>query len=546
MSIGRVAVARRAMRSRSLRRVLAAFLVFNTAEWAIWVAVLVRAYDRGGVRASAAIGVVQLVPAIVVAPFGSVLGDRWPRSRALTAGYLVQAVTMLATAAALASGAGFLVVAPAAVAATCAVSLTRPVHYSLVPMLAHDPGELVAANSASTTAEGLGTILGPALCAGILAVSGPAPVLLLFGLASAAGAALVATVPSPHAGARSHRLLAETTAGVRELARSAPATLLTGMVTAEFVVVGALEVLVVALTLTILDTGSGGPGLLMALLGVGGLLGAVATVVLVGRRRLVPALAVGVLVSGVPLALVSVAPGIVVIAVLLTAYGAGKAFFDVAGRTLLQRTVPDMVLTRVFGVQEAMLVAGNALGNAVAPLAVLAFGIRGAFLAAGLFLPFVGVLAWRWLRGLDALSVLPGAGLELLRGVPTFRGLGIPQLESLSRELVELAVPPGESVVRQGQAGDRFYVVAEGAAQVTVDGHAVRTLGVGDGFGEIALLRAVPRTATVTATTPMRVLALGRDAFLAAIAGTSSARVAAEDVAAHHLAEDADRFPTPG
>ena len=538
---GRVGVARRALASGQLRRVLLAFVVFNTAEWATWIALLVWAYGHGGVRASATIGVVQLAPAVVVAPFASVLGDRWPRTRALTTGYVLQAATMLATAVTLAAALPFAVVAAAAAVMTCAITLTRPVHYSLVPLLTDDPGELVAANSASTTVEGLGAVAGPAVCGVLLAVSGAWSVFALFGALTAVGAALVAplrsadTVPVAPQGS----LIGETVDGARALVRCAPAALLTGLVTAEFLVVGAMDVLVVGLALSVLHTGDGGPGLLMAVFGLGGLAGAVGTVVLVGRPRLVPALGGAVLGIGLPLALVALAPGSLVVALLLTTYGAGKAFFDVTNRTLLQRTVPDRVLSRVFGLEEAMLNAGTGLGNAVAPLLVLWFGLRGAFLGVGLLLPLVSALTWAWLRDLDRLAQVPTEALGLLRRIPIFVGLPPDRLEALALDLVEAHVAPGAAVVRQGETGDRFYLVSRGRARVEVDGTPVRTLGPGDGFGEIALLRHVPRTASVLAETPLVVQALPRESFLLALHG--EARAAADQVADHHLAGDRAR-----
>lgn len=540
---GRVGVARRALASRQLRRVLLAFVVFNTAEWATWIALLVWGYGHGGVRASALIGVVQVAPAVVVAPLGSVLGDRWPRTRALTVGYVLQAVTLLATAATLAAGLPFGVVAATAAVMTCTVTLTRPVHYSLMPLLTDDPGALVAANAASTTVEGIGAVAGPAACAVLISLAGAASVLAVFAVLTAVAALLVAPLRSSDSTpvAAPAGLVAETVDGVRALVQCAPAALLTGLVTAEFLVVGAMDVLVVGLALSVLETGDGGPGVLMAVFGVGGLAGAVGTVVLVGRPRLVPALGGAVVGIGLPLALVALAPGVTVVALLLTTYGAGKAFFDVTNRTLLQRTVPDRVLTRVFGLEEAMLNAGTALGNAVAPLLVLWFGLRGAFVAVGVLLPLVSALTWRWLRDLDRLAHVPTEGLALLRRVPMFVGLPPDRIEALALDLVEVRVAPGAAAVRQGERGDRFFVVDKGRAEVQVDGRTVRTLEPGDGFGEIALLRHVPRTATVLARTPLVLQALPRESFLLALHG--EARAVADQVADHHLADDRTRRP---
>ncbi len=160
---------RRTLRSRPLRRAMMAYFVFNTAEWATYVALLVWAFDQGGAGAAGAIALIQLVPAAVVAPLGSVIGDRMRRSHALALGYALQAVTLLATAVALYADATFSVVAVAAATAACAITLTRPVHHALVPDIARSPAELAAGNSASTTVEGVAAFLGPAVSGVMLA-----------------------------------------------------------------------------------------------------------------------------------------------------------------------------------------------------------------------------------------------------------------------------------------------------------------------------------------------------------------------------------------
>jgi CRP-like cAMP-binding protein len=96
----------------------------------------------------------------------------------------------------------------------------------------------------------------------------------------------------------------------------------------------------------------------------------------------------------------------------------------------------------------------------------------------------------------------------------------------------------GGIVIRQGEVGDRFYVVAAGRLEVDVHGHEVRQLGPGDGFGEIALLRGLPRTATVLATTEAVLLAIDSEPFLAAMTGQPRSRSIAVGLADQRLAAD--------
>jgi MFS family permease len=259
--------------------------------------------------------------------------------------------------------------------------------------------------------------------------------------------------------------------------------------------------------------------------------------VLIGRPRLAPALLLGILATGLPLAAIGLGPGVAAVLALLLVCGLGQAFFNVAGRTLLQRSVDDDVLSRVFGLQEGLMMAGLAIGAVLAPILVSLFGRRGAFVAAGVFLPAMGAFTWGQLRSLDARAQVPGQELSHLRSLPLFQPLAPPVLERLSWNLIPIEARAGAVVIREGDAGDRFYIITDGRAQVSVSGALLATLGPGDYFGEIALLRDVPRTATVTAEDDLRLLALDRDEFLAAVTGSPVAAEAAQREASRRLDE---------
>ena len=527
-----------------MRRALLAFLVFSIAEWAVWLALLIWAYDRSGVGGASLVSVVQLVPAVVVAPLAASLGDRMPRGRALALGYLLQAVTMGVTAAALAADLPLGVVAACGALVTCAVTMTRPVHNAVLPSLARTPGELMAGNAASTTAEGIGAFLGPLSCGLLIVFGGSQTVFAVFSLLLLGAAALVVRLPAgrpvPLADSTEDQTgsLGQAMEGVRELRRDPPAAVLVAMVAGQFVVVGALDILVIVVALDVLGTGSSGPGVLGSALGIGGVLGALGTVLLVGRRRLTPALAGGLLVTGIPLVLLPLGTVPATAAILLVLSGAGHGFFDVAAKTLLQRAVPDEVLARVFGVQESAMTAALALGATLAPLAVAVLGLSGALVLVGSLLPLAGAVTWQWLRRLDTTAQQPGPHFALLRGVPSLRLASQGVLEGLSRAARELRLPAEAVVVREGDSGDLFYVIAQGSVVVTQQGRELRRLGPGDSFGEIALLRDLPRTATVEATEPALFVTLARDDFLRVVGSSTSARSAADAVADDYLLSD--------
>jgi len=291
----------------------------------------------------------------------------------------------------------------------------------------------------------------------------------------------------------------------------------------------------------VLSMGPAGPGVLSAAVGVGGLLGAAAAMTLIGRSRLAPAFVLGVVVVGVPIALVALAQGPLTAILLLGVAGVGKSFFDVTARTLLQRTVDDDVLARVFGVQEGLSMAALAVGSAIAPILVVTIGVDATFVLAGLSLPVVALFVLHRIRSVDRDARLADpADVALLRGTPIFEPLGPASIERVARNLVQIEADPGMIVIREGDPGDRFYVIEEGEVEVSRHGEPLAKLGPGDFFGEIALLRNVPRTATVTASGAASLRSLDRAQFLAAVTGSPAGAVALADVMDRRVAEHDD------
>jgi Cyclic nucleotide-binding domain len=185
-------------------------------------------------------------------------------------------------------------------------------------------------------------------------------------------------------------------------------------------------------------------------------------------------------------------------------------------------------------VLEMVLVGTIGLGAALAPALIAWMGIRWSLVVTGAFLPVLAALTWRRLVQIDAESSAPET-LPLLTALPVFAPLPAPQLERLASQLEPVDVAAGNEVVRQGEPGDKFYVVERGRFRVTVDGAPAGELGPGDFFGEIALLRNVPRTATVTAVEDGRLQALDREPFLAAVAGHAPSARAADAVVGARL-----------
>jgi hypothetical protein len=300
---------------------------------------------------------------------------------------------------------------------------------------------------------------------------------------------------------------------------------------------GAMTVLVVAAAIDLLGMGDAGVGVLTAAMGLGGLIGGLVAVALIGRERLAPGFVAGLVVWGVGIAVVGAVPIEVVAISALAVGGIGKVLIDVAGYTLLQRTVPNAMRTRVLGLQEGLVTAALAAGSIAASLLIDAVGVATALIVAGSLPALAALGAWPLLRRADAAAVVPGREVALLRGVPMFEPLPLATIEDLASGLGWQSVEPGTRIIVTGEQGDRFYIVEEGAVDVVADGRPPSRLERGGSFGEIALLRDVPRTATVTAVGQVRLAFLERDRFLAAVTGHRGSAAAADSVVRGHLGD---------
>lgn len=521
-----------------LARIELAYFGFNMAEYATWMAILVYAYGLGGAGEAALFALIQLVPSGLVAPFAAFAGDRFRRDRVLLVGYLLQALSLIATAVSMYTRAPVEVVLLVATLSAMTFTITRPVQAVILPSITHAPGDLTAANAVSGLAENVAIFVGPLVGGLLLIQNEPADVFTVFAVVVLVGALLVArlriddgaTRTAP-AGARA--IVNEALGGFHVLRRERRVLLLILVLSSTTVLVGALDILLVAAAIDLLHAGPSWAGYLGSAFGFGGIIGAFATITLVGRRRLTPALAASGSLCGAPIIAFGVLPFIVLAPVLLAASGAGRSISTVAGQTLLQRTAPEAVLARVFGVAEGVTMFALAIGAVGGGLLVAAFGVVPALLVTGMFVPAVLAVSWFKLRDLDRDARAPDPeALALLRRIPIFSPLAATSIERILGELIRVDVPAAQVIIRQGDPGDRFYVVAEGRAEVTRDGVVIAEPGPGEYFGEIALLRDVPRTATITALTPMRLIAVERDRFIEAVTGHSQSREHALAIAA--------------
>jgi MFS family permease len=526
-------------RSDNLRRVELAWGASITAEWTHFVALGVFAYTAGGTSAVGIAGLVRMLPAAIVAPFAATLGDRFRRERFLVAVSLLGAAALGGSAVAFFVGRSQAVVFALAGVVGVSSTLFRPALQAILPSLARTPEELIAANGASSTLESLGTLVGPLLAGVLVTVADPGVVFIVGGGVLLVAAALLLRVnvegriQATAESAPTRELLVE---GFRIVGTEPKPRLIIGLITTQGFVRGCLNVLIVVGAFRVLHRGDGAVGYLTAALGVGGLLGAFTAMRLEGKRLAVP-LGVALVFWGLPIALTAAWPNFAAALVLLAVVGAANSIEDVAGFTLLQRIVRDDVLTRVLGLTWGLVMGAVGLGSIAATAIVALIGPRTSFVIVGAILPVLTIAVWGLLVRIDREVLAPTAELALVDSVPLFAPLSIAAKEHLAARLVEVPAATGEVVIRTGDRGDRFYIVADGVLQVTNGREA--TIGAGDFFGEIALIRDVPRTATVTATAPSRLYALEREDFLAAVTGHSAVRTAGEAVVRERLPEPA-------
>ncbi len=526
-----------AFRNPSLRRLQLATIGSILGTFAYFVALGVYAFAHGGTGAVALVSVLQMIPAGALAPFVATLADRLPRRLVMIASDLVRAALIAAAAGVIATDGPAWVVYALVTATSIAGTAFSPAKAALLPLLARTPAELSAANAASTTIVGAGGFVGPALGGFLLAATSAEVVFAVNALSFLWSAALVLSLrverPEPEPAPEAHEAPAETgvqalTAGLRAIAASRDLTLLVALFTAQTLVAGALEVLVVVTALKLLHGGPTQVGAFDAAIGVGGLLGSFLALALATRNRLAADFGVGLALFGA-MAAIGVAPHLVTGLVALGVLGVGNSLVDIAALTILQRTVPNEVLGRVLGLLDGLLLGSIGVGALAIPLLVSAFGVRASLIVVGAFPVVLVALTWPRLRRLDETARAPEL-VELLRGVEILAPLPPVRLERLAASLVPVRLPAGATVIREGDEGDRFYVVGEG--EVEIRG---RSFGPGSSFGEIALLRDVPRTATVTAATDVLLHALERDDFLAAVTAHEPSTAAADAVIARRL-----------
>lgn len=532
-------------RNPGLRRINLALAGSVMGDWAYAVGVSVFAYRQGGATAVGLFGVVRYLSMAVASPFTSMLADRVDRKRVMVTADLLRFGLVAAAAVVIATDGPAMAVYGLGVLTSLAATAFRPAQMALLPRLATHPRELTAANVASSTIESIGFFAGPA-AAGLLLAFADVEIVFVFNAATFLWSGfLVALLQVPAAQEDPAvedeeprlGLLSGASAGFREILGNRDLTLLMGLYTAQTVIAGASLVFGVAIAFDLLGMHESSVGLLDAMVGVGGLVGGFVALVLASRGRLAVDFGFGVLLWSVPLLFIVAWPELGPVLVVMALLGLGNSLVDINAFTIMQRLVSDEVMGRVFGAVDSVLIAGMALGSLAMPLLIHTVGLRAGLLVLGASVGMFAMLSIVPLRRIDTVALAP-EGLDLIRGVALFTPLPERAIERLARCAEVVEVPAGQEVFHLGDRGDRFYVVESGEAEVILADDLRTAVTTGGSFGEIALLRDVPRQATVRATTDLVLRAIGRRVFLQVVTGHGETEAQADRIITRLLVGD--------
>jgi predicted MFS family arabinose efflux permease len=521
------------LRNRDIRSLELGWTLGVAADWALLVVALLVAYDAGGAVLVGLVSLTRMIPATVV----NLLVDtsRFSRpERALVGVNLVRAAGAVAVAAASMADATVVVFAAVGVA-SAAGALVRPTVLTLLPQVATTPAELVSANTAGALGESLGTFAGPLVAGLVVAQYGAMPAALVSGVLCVIAAAVALAIRVPAASRPPRRGPAPRSsnpfvAGVSELVARRPAGMVMVSLFSQTVVRGALTTFIAILAIEVLGMGDAGVGILGAAIGLGGIAGALAALGVGAERRLVTIFVIALVGWGAPITVIGFVPVTIVAVVALGIVGVANAMLDVSGLTLLQRGTSNAARSAVFAVLEVAASAGVSIGGVLASVLIEIVGIERSLVLVGLSLPVVAVVGWPLVRRLETEGVVPERQASLLRGLPLFAALPLAALERVATGMREVRFDPGERLMTQGEEGDTFVVIEHGDVEVAMDGRPHHREGPGTGIGEIALLRAIPRTATVTAIDDVDAWSIDCETFLEAVTGHEGSAAAARAV----------------
>jgi predicted MFS family arabinose efflux permease len=530
-----IGAARAVLRAGSLRDCQLSLALARTTDLAQLVAVSAYLFDNGGLTSVAAYGVIRTIAPAAAVPVMTALTGRVGHGRLLWLLALLAAAASAVTVVVLVADGSSVVVLVLGAVIGIALGSFRPIMSALMPSLVSRPDQLVACTASAGFLDGVTSLAGPLLAGVLLGVAGPAWTVGTTTALLVAAALLAGRLPVPRT-IPDDEIVSSSSEGFASVFRRPEALVIAVLVPCQTFVRGALNVIVVVFAIDALQRDDSSIGLLLGAIGAGGVLASPIAIGVVSARHLYRALGLGLALWGLPLAITSGRPAFAVILLLFAVIGVGNVLIDIGAFTALARAVPDPALAKAFGVLESLLQVGMALGAVIAGVLLDQFGPRVALLSVGLLLPAVAAISAPLLIRFDAQLEHRDVEADLLRRQALFADLPMPVIDRLSTRLEPVEFAAGERILTEGDHGDRYLIIAEGTVDFTQRGAMVNSLDAGSGFGEIALVRDVRRTATATARTRVLARTLDRSAFLGAMGCDPRARAAADAVADERLA----------
>jgi MFS family permease len=506
------------------------------ASWSFTIALGVYGFEAHGVVGVGLVALVRLLPGALASPLAGLIADSRPRRTVLVGSALAMAAVLAgaAVAASLSASTGVVFIFPALFAVFSSGYV--PAESAMFPLLARTPQELSASNVNHSAMENAGFITAAVATGFLLTATSP-------GFVFAVASAVVVLVAIALLGVRRDSrpqyaddddelsgAVREITVGLRTLIADPAVRLAALTLIVLLLFEGFADVILVVFALELLHLAEGSVGFLNASWGLGSLLGGACLALLLDRGKLVAAIAGGSLVLGAATMLPGIWPEQVTLYVAWFGIGIGFVFVEVAAKTLMQRLGSDETMGRVVSSLESGRLAAMALGSLSAIALIELLDPRGALIALGALMPVFVIFCWSRLRAYEVGAPVAEGNYRLLRENSIFAPLPVATVERLSHDLDPIEVPAGEEVIVQGEIGDRFFLIERGEVEVFENGVFRRNEGPGESFGEIALLRDVPRTATVRTTARTRLLVLEREQFLLAVSGHRRSRQMAHTV----------------
>jgi MFS family permease len=530
--------------NRRLLRLFTGEFVSNIGDWLYLVALLVIVYrESSDPFLLGVIGGARIIPYILLSVPAGIVVDRYDRRLVLIVTDLIRGVAMIGLAANTFLDGPVLLTVALAIFATCFAVFFRPSMGAYLPSLVRSEAELGPANSVYATLSEVTFIIGPAIAGLIIAVtdlgwafvinavSFLAPVAILWTLPPndpRAAKAQLATAeedassePDHHTAAPDAGAPIGSTTSVRSILRPVAGLAVFDIVTGFFW--GGLSVALVIFAVDRLGAGEDATGYLWAAVGVGGVVGAVASSSIILRPNLGPVLVLGSIILSVGFFVLGLVENLPFALVAMAIVAAGALLAQVVGETVLQRVVPDAIRGRTLGTLQTLSTLTYAAGSFAVPVLMVSIGaqliltVGGVAVLAAAIATFV-LVGPHFRR--EPATEAAAAALGRVARLPLFAGVPPAALEVAVTRLVPVAVSAGDVVVLEGEPADRFYIIESGRFAVdqrdpgTGLPRRLRFMGPDEVFGELGLMHNAPRSATVTAETAGRLLTLDGPDFL--------------------------------